>query len=83
MDTGIFKRSLGDSIVQTNLQTVAVVQTHLLALGIVPPGTSVQVCTERKTAMQVLFEERMGVASSSSLVEIKLFLSVACMCIRL
>lgn len=48
MNFGIFERSLGDFSVRTNLQTVALVQRHLLALGIIPPGTSVQVSVRGK-----------------------------------
>ena len=65
--------SPGDSSVWTNLQTVAVVQRHLLALGIVLPKTSVQVCSDRKVAMQVLFEEGAERASSSRSVATELF----------
>ena len=45
---------------------MAAVQRHLLGLGIVLPETPVQVCSEGKVAMQVLFDEGAERASSSS-----------------
>lgn len=57
----------------TNLQTMAGVQRHLLALGVLLPGTSVQMCREGKVRRQVLFEEGAKGASSSSGVATGLF----------
>lgn len=57
----------------TNLQTMAAVQRHLLALGLLLPGTSVQMCREGKGRRQVLFEEGAKGASSSSRVAANLF----------
>lgn len=56
-----------------NMQNMAVVHRHLLALGVVLPGKSLKVCSEGKVAMQVLFEEGTKRASSSRLVATNLF----------
>lgn len=52
---------------------MAAVQRHLLPLGIVLPGTSVQMFSEGKEPRQVLFEEGAKGTSSSSQVATKLF----------